>query len=58
MNTGVVILTDRDEVADIVGRELTDKEWLKVQVKLNSDKRIWQVVDEAIADIVEALEGE
>jgi len=50
-----VILTDRDEVSDHLGRELTDEEWQETRAILNKNKHLWQVVDEAISDLVSRL---
>lgn len=51
----VVVLIDRDEVSDHVGRELTDEEWLEAKIDLAKNKHVWQVVDEAISELVSKL---
>ena len=50
-----VILTDRDEVSDHLGRELTDEEWQEAKAILNKNKHLWQVVDEAISELESRL---
>ena len=55
MNEDIVILTDKDEFEDHLGREISDQEWLTVKQKLNSNKSIWQSVDQAIFELIETM---
>ena len=48
----VIVLTDRDEIEDLVGDEISDERWLDIKEKLARNKYMWQVIDEAIHEIV------
>jgi hypothetical protein len=48
----VIILTDRDEIEDLIGDEISDEQWLNIKEKIARNKHMWQVIDEAIHDIV------
>lgn len=48
----VIVLTDRDEIEDHLGNNISDKQWLDVKVKLAKNKYMWQVIDEAIQEVV------
>ena len=47
----VIILTDRDEIEDILGYEITDDIWLDIKTKLARSKHMWQAIDETIGEI-------
>ena len=48
----VIVLTDRDEIEDLIGDEISDEQWLNIKEKIARNKHMWQVIDEAIHDIV------
>ena len=52
-----LMLTDRDEFSDQLGRDLTDDEWMRAVLLLNRNKGMWQVIDEAIHDTVYSIEN-
>lgn len=47
-----VILTDRDEIQDIIGEEISDDTWLEIKVNLMRNKHMWQIIDETINEAV------
>lgn len=48
----VIVLTDRDEIEDLIGEEISDEVWLEIKANLAKNKHMWQVIDEAIHEIV------
>lgn len=48
----IIVLTDRDEIQDLVGEEISDEQWLEIKVKLARNKHMWQAIDEAISEVV------
>ena len=48
----MIVLTDRDEIQDLIGEEISDEQWLEIKVKLAKNKHMWQAIDEAISEIV------
>jgi ribonuclease HI len=48
----VIILTDRDEIEDLIGDQISDEQWLTIKEKIARNKHIWQVIDEALNDII------
>lgn len=51
----VIILTDRDEIEDILGYEITDDVWLDIKVQLAKSKHMWQAIDETIGEITSGI---
>lgn len=51
----VIILTDRDEIEDIIGHEITDDVWLDIKVQLAKSKHMWQAIDETIGEITSGI---
>lgn len=47
-----IVLTDRDEIEDLIGEEISDDVWLDIKVQLARHKGMWQAIDEAIHEIV------
>lgn len=47
----VIILTDRDEFADLIGEDISDDVWLEIKVKLAKNKHMWQAIDETINEV-------
>lgn len=48
----IIILTDRDEVQDLIGDDISDEQWLDIKEKLARHKGIWQAIDGALHEIV------
>ena len=48
----VIILTDRDEIEDLIADQISDEQWLTIKEKIARNKHIWQVIDEALNDII------
>ena len=48
----IIVLTDRDEIEDLIGEEISDEVWLEIKTNLAKNKHMWQVIDEAIHEIV------
>lgn len=48
----IIVLTDRDEIQDLIGDEISDEQWLDIKEKIARNKHMWQVIDEAIHEIV------
>lgn len=51
----VIILTDRDEIQDILGYEITDDVWLDIKEQLARSKHMWQAIDETIGEITNGI---
>jgi len=51
----IVVLIDKYEFEDHIGRELTDEEWQLAKQKFYSNKVIWQAVDEAISELIDVM---
>ena len=51
----VIVLLEREEISDLIGNEITDKQWEDVKQRIMRDKHVWQIIDETIAQIVEEL---
>ena len=51
----VIVLLERDEISDLIGDDITDKQWQDVKELIMKDKHVWQVIDETISQIVEKL---
>lgn len=52
-----LVLTDRDEFSEQLGRDLTDDEWMYAVLLLNRNKDMWQVIGEAIHDTAYSLKN-
>jgi len=52
VNDNLIVLTDRDEIEDLIGEEISDEVWLEIKVQLAKNKHMWQAIDEAINEIV------
>lgn len=48
----IIVLTDRDEIEDLIGEEISDDVWLDIKVQLARHKGMWQAIDEALHEIV------
>lgn len=48
----IIVLTDRDEIQDLIGDEISDEQWLDIKEKIARNKHMWQAIDEAINEIV------
>ena len=54
----LIILVDRDEIADLAGEPISDDTWLEIKARIMRDKHVWQIIDETISDIVMELTEE
>lgn len=52
MSKDTIILTSKDEISNLVGKKLTNKEWLKIEKELNDNQDLWIAVDNAISEIL------
>ena len=50
--TDIIVLTDRDEIQDLIGDEISDDQWMDIKVKLARHKGMWQAIDEAIGEVI------
>ena len=48
----IIVLTDRDEIQDLIGDEISDDQWLDIKEKLARHKGMWQAIDEAIGEVI------
>jgi len=55
MNDNEIILFAREEADQLVGRVLTDNEWLKLRELIIIDDNMWEVIDECIKISTEEL---
>lgn len=55
MSQDTIVLTDKEEIEDLLGNEISDKQWEGIKQKLARNKHMWQAIDEAIGEVVESL---
>lgn len=51
----VMYLLRRDEMAGLLGRDLTTSEWTKTKRMLTRDKELWASVDAILMQVVDEI---
>ena len=50
-----ILLTDREEMNQLFGKELSDKEWDQVREWITTDDQMWEAVDECMLNMMQDL---
>lgn len=50
-----IVLTDREEIENLVGRTLTDEEWDKMYEWITTDDNMWSVIDECLRTTIDEV---